>query len=581
MKHHMSKTTAIATAVLIVFIISLGILLWFAYHQGLIDDGLSTAAVATTSDECTDAAVLILKQGGSAADAAICASLCQGIVVPQASGIGGGFLATIYTKNTAEIVTLNSREVAPLKATQELYLDNERATVEGGLSIAVPTEVKGLHELHRRFGKLSWSRVLEPAIHVAEKGFKVPNYLARVLSQYEEKIRRTDGFKDFYVNPKTNEIYREGDTLKNPQLAETLKIIAREGANAIYSTEGSLGQKLVNEIQANGGIVTMNDLRIYQPKFAPSVAVKLFQGDTLHTTNLPSSGSIFAFILNILEGYKFHENSFDFHRGNKLIYHRIVEAFKFGFGFRTSLGDETSEEVVETLLNVLDVDFANHIRAFINDEQTFNSSEYYRANTSVTIDHGTGHISILAPNGDAVALTSTINSIFGSWVMSNSTGIIFNNEMDDFSLPTASDGLIQSTANSIKAGKSPMSSMIPMILVNEKHDATLIVGGAGGIRIMTSLVLFLINHLYLKLSMEEALEMKRFHHQLQPMRVQFEDGYDQPDIVEYLRQKGHATVEAGPLLSAFASIIAISNRNGRVEFAIDPRRGGKGVIFDP
>lgn len=195
MKHRMSKATAIATSILIVFILGLGVLLWFAYHQGLIDDGLSTAAVVTTSDECTDAAVQILKQGGSAVDAAICAAFCQGILVPQASGIGGGFLATIFIKSTGEIETMNSREVAPLKATQEFYLDKENATDEGGLSIAVPTEVKGLYELHRRFGELSWSRLLEPAIHIAEKGFKVPNYLARVLSNYETKIRATDGFK--------------------------------------------------------------------------------------------------------------------------------------------------------------------------------------------------------------------------------------------------------------------------------------------------------------------------------------------------------------------------------------------------
>lgn len=215
-----------------------------------------------------------------------------------------------------------------------------------------------------------------------------------------------------YVNPQTGDVYREGDTLHNPQLAETLKIIAREGADAIYSSTGSLGHALVNEIQAHGGIVTMDDLRVYQPKFAPSVSAKLFQGDTLHTTPIPSSGCVLAFILNILEGYKFQEGSFDFHRGDKLIYHRIVEAFKFGFGMRTALGDELTVEVVETVRELLDVDFANHIRTFINDEQTFNNSEYYRTNASaVTLDYGTGHISVLAPNGDAVALTSTINSM--------------------------------------------------------------------------------------------------------------------------------------------------------------------------
>lgn len=195
MKHHMSRKTAIATGVFVVFIIGLGVLLWFAYHQGLVPDGLSTAAVATTTDECTDAAVRILKEGGSAVDAAICAAFCQGVTVPQASGIGGGFLATIYIKESNTIETMNAREVAPLRVTEELYMDNDTLIQEGGLSIAVPTEVKGLYELHRRYGALSWSEVLEPAIDVAEKGFKVTNYLAKVLSVNEAKIRSSDGFK--------------------------------------------------------------------------------------------------------------------------------------------------------------------------------------------------------------------------------------------------------------------------------------------------------------------------------------------------------------------------------------------------
>jgi gamma-glutamyltranspeptidase/glutathione hydrolase/leukotriene-C4 hydrolase len=197
MRHHMGKKTAIATGVLVIFIIALGVLLWFAYHQGLIEEGEehSTAAVVTTTDECTDAAVGILKRGGSAADAAICAAFCQGVTVPQASGIGGGFLATIYIKDSHTIETLNAREVAPLRATEQLYSDNSTLIREGGLSIAVPTEVKGLFELHKRHGALTWSEVIEPVIDVAEKGFKVTNYLARVLSEREAKIRSKDGFK--------------------------------------------------------------------------------------------------------------------------------------------------------------------------------------------------------------------------------------------------------------------------------------------------------------------------------------------------------------------------------------------------
>lgn len=219
----MKRETTISTAVFIAFIIGLGVFLWVGYRYGYqpeeddnditttsvplttstselitstsVKSFLSTAAVATTSDECTDASVGILKRGGSAVDAAICATLCQGVTVPQASGIGGGFLATIYIKETNTVVTLNAREVAPLRAHRDMYNDSSTSSSEGGLSIAVPTEVKGLWELHKRYGKLSWAKVIEPVIEVAENGFKVNNYLATVLTSREDKIRSIGGFR--------------------------------------------------------------------------------------------------------------------------------------------------------------------------------------------------------------------------------------------------------------------------------------------------------------------------------------------------------------------------------------------------
>lgn len=204
--------TVISTTVLIAFIFGLGVFLWVAYRFG--DDGsndittttelvtssttdfpLSTAAVATTSNECTDATVGILRGGGSAVDAAICATLCQGVTVPQASGMGGGFLATVYIKATNTIETLNAREVAPLSAHRDMYNDTATSSSEGGLSIAVPTEVKGLWELHKKYGKLPWAKVIEPVVEVAEKGFRVNNYLATVLTSREDKIRSIKGFQ--------------------------------------------------------------------------------------------------------------------------------------------------------------------------------------------------------------------------------------------------------------------------------------------------------------------------------------------------------------------------------------------------
>lgn len=214
----MKRITVISTAILLIFIIGLGVFLWLAYRFGLepndddnndikttselvtsststVNSILSTAAVATTSNECTDATVGILQRGGSAVDAAICATLCQGVTVPQASGIGGGFLATIFIKETNTVETLNAREVAPLKAHRDMYNDTSTSSSEGGLSIAVPTEVKGLWELHKKYGKLPWAKVIEPVIEVAENGFKVNNYLASVLMNREDKIRSLKGFQ--------------------------------------------------------------------------------------------------------------------------------------------------------------------------------------------------------------------------------------------------------------------------------------------------------------------------------------------------------------------------------------------------
>ena len=187
-------------------------------------------------------------------------------------------------------------------------------------------------------------------------------------------------------------MYKEGDLIKNPKLAQTLRVIAEEGVNAIYNvTHGSLARKFVEEIQEAGGIVSLDDLRIYEPRWSDSVSTKILN-KTIHSAPLPSSGNILTFVMNILEGYKFHENSYEFHRQDKLIYHRIVEAFKFAFGARTKLGDEINVEVVETLREIGDLEFANQIRKLIKDETTFNETSYYLANGPITEDHGTGKI---------------------------------------------------------------------------------------------------------------------------------------------------------------------------------------------
>jgi gamma-glutamyltranspeptidase / glutathione hydrolase / leukotriene-C4 hydrolase len=195
-----------------------------------------------------------------------------------------------------------------------------------------------------------------------------------------------------------------------PKLANTLKVIAKEGADAFYG-EGSFGQKLVDEIQRDGGIITIADLKNYQPKWGKPTTSQIVNNQTLYTFPLPASGDIITFVFNVLSGYNIEEHSIDYHKQDKLVYHRLIEAFKFAFAKRTKIGDEMSEEVLKTVAELRSLEHADFIRGMIDDGKTHNNFEYYGTNASVQLDYGTGHMSIIAKNGDAVALTSTVNSV--------------------------------------------------------------------------------------------------------------------------------------------------------------------------
>jgi gamma-glutamyltranspeptidase / glutathione hydrolase / leukotriene-C4 hydrolase len=195
-----------------------------------------------------------------------------------------------------------------------------------------------------------------------------------------------------------------------PKLANTLKVIAKEGASAFYG-DGTFGKKLVEEIQGDGGIITMEDLRNYQPKWSVPTTSKILNDQIVNAFPLPACGDILTFVFNVLNGFHFEEESPEFHKENKLFYHRLIEAFKFAFAKRSKIGDEKTEEVLRTIEDLRSLEHADFIRGKINDEMTNNDPGYYGANSSVQLDYGTGHISIIAPNGDAVAITSTINYV--------------------------------------------------------------------------------------------------------------------------------------------------------------------------
>uniref|UniRef100_A0A182VSW2 Gamma-glutamyltransferase n=1 Tax=Anopheles minimus TaxID=112268 RepID=A0A182VSW2_9DIPT len=527
------------------------------------------AAVASNAPECAEIGMRMLDQGGSAADAAIATLFCEGVSIPQSMGIGGGFVLTIYNKASGIVESLDSREVAPAAATKNMYVGNGKAAIEGGLSIAVPGEVRGYWELHQKYGKLPWKTLVNPTIDLCIKGSLVTDYLAKILLSKKSLILTYPSLANIFINPKTNDTWKVGDRIKRPVLAESLKVIAVEGANALYGKNGTLLPKLMKDLKNVGSILTENDFYNYRPEWVKSARANLRNRYYLHSMPLPGSGPILSYMLSILDGYK------GLYSNDPLTWHRIIESFKHGYGMRTKVGDPRFVASVKTVLQKMtNKNYIAYIRDMIVGNMTFDSYDYYGADFAGLQDHGTAHISVLAANGDAVSVTSTINYVFGSLIVSPSTGIILNDEMDDFSTPGVVNayGLSPSPANFIVPGKRPLSSMSPTIIIDRHGDVRMVVGGAGGSRITTATALLILRHLYFKQSLCDAINAPRIHHQLAPMLVTYEQGFD-ANVVEKLAARGHKLQEIQADLG-FAALTAIVKEGNTVSAAFDKRRGG-------
>lgn len=270
----------------------------------------------------------ILKKQGSAVDAAIATLFCEGVTCPQSMGLGGGFLATIYTKSDGKVESLTARETAPKAATVDMYVNR---TVTGALAIAVPGELKGYWEMHQKYGKLPWAALVEPTIELCRRGHIVTVYLARILERNNELISTTPSLAAVFVNPVTKHVWQENDLIKRIALAETLQTIADEGVDTLYNN-GTIAQKLIPEITALGGILTTEDLMEYKVRWEDPEASTIINNYTMYTNPLPATGLLITFMLNVLSGYEPSTPSIE-------SLHRMAETFKFAYAERTELGD--------------------------------------------------------------------------------------------------------------------------------------------------------------------------------------------------------------------------------------------------
>jgi gamma-glutamyltranspeptidase/glutathione hydrolase len=548
------------------------ILTFFVCFFGFIALSSEHGAVATVDPLATDAAIHVMKKGGNAIDAAVAAGLTLGVVNGYNSGIGGGCFIVARLAD-GRVITINGRETAPAKAHRDMYLRNGKPDTGlsqiGPLASGVPGALAAYAQLAKAHGKLPLRVHLETAATVAEKGFAIP-------AAYAGRIRATaKGLAKF---PASEALFFKadgspkvaGDLLKQPDLARTYRAIAKEGTGWFYG--GPFARKTELWMKDNGGILAAQDFTNYKTTSPPPVRTT-YRGHTILGMQPPSSGGVHvAQILNILEHFdlaKMDSNSTDF-------YHVITEAMKLAFADRAHwLGDPAFAKVPRGLV---DKAYAKQLAARIqmNRATPVKTHGTPPRSTDDLYSKHTTHFSCADGEGNWVAITATVNTSFGSKVIIPGTGVIMNNEMDDFSIapgvPNAF-GLLGAEANAVTAGKRPLSSMSPTVVLKDGKPI-LAVGAAGGPTIITQTLLAIIHTIDYGRPLKEALAQPHFHHQWAPDQIRIEKKVGEKVLAE-LRRRGHAL----KVYNRMGATQAVSLRDGKFEAAHDPRLRGKAVAY--
>jgi gamma-glutamyltranspeptidase/glutathione hydrolase len=536
--------------------------------------------VAASQADATRAGVEMLEGGGNAVDAAVATAFAIGVTQPFSTGIGGGAFILLRTA-AGETFAVDARETAPGAAHRDMYLRPgvpEKASVLGPLAVATPGLVAGLALVQERWGTFPLARVLEPAIRLAEQGFEIGPYHARMLEGLRAAgLAAKLGETARLQFPPDGKPAEPGWRLRQPELARTLRQIAERGPDAFY--RGAIAAAIADHLAAGGGLVTRADLAAYEPKLRPALRGS-YRGLEVISFPPPSSGGVVLIeALGILEGFDLAALG----AGSSASLHRIAEAMKLAFADRAAfLGDPDFVEM--PLSQLLSREYAARQRARINPPRWRRAPWTWRqAERAIAVpgpgftpdDAGTTHLSVADAAGAAVAITETINTPFGSGITVPGTGIVLNNEMDDFSVapgrPNAY-GLIDTRgANAIAPGKRPLSSMTPTILLRDGR-LFLVTGSPGGPRIISTALLSILNVVDHGMDVMAAVSAPRIHHQWQPDALLAEPAIA-ADVVEALRRRGHA-VEVSTTNWSSAQALRFDAGSGWFTGGSDPRSDG-------